>query len=271
MAFRNSAPISAVRLPWAMELDVDPDDTITNALVGQGIYDIVTTEVLWRLTMPGDRTIDVGANVGYMTSILTLRAGPDGDVTAIEPHPKTLLTLRRNVERWNLDQRCAPISLCEGVLSDHDGTVMFLPYTAGDRNASHGYVSEDPGKGVETRSWTLDTFLDGGQTVGVAKVDTEWHEARIFSAARKTLASGSIRDIVYEEVTGYPAASHAYLEAAGYVVFAFEERLSGPKLLAPGAARKLRADEIPPSYLATREPERARTIFERKGWACLSW
>src|SRR5262249_30083462 len=107
---RSNPRDSKVRLPWGCELTLDPADTISDALLSQGIYDLVTTEVLWRLTERGDHTADVGANVGYMTSILSVRAGAKGSVLAFEPFPETFAILQHNAERWSRNASCARVS-----------------------------------------------------------------------------------------------------------------------------------------------------------------
>jgi hypothetical protein len=88
-----------VRLPWGKKLDVDLADPVGYALASQGgLFDIVTTEVVWRLTQAGDTAFDVGANMGYFTSLLAHRVGKSGMVLAFEPHPVTFPLLQRNVE-----------------------------------------------------------------------------------------------------------------------------------------------------------------------------
>src|SRR5229473_4088396 len=47
-----------VRLPWGLHIEVITSDVVGMGLARQGLSDIVTTEILWRLTNPGDRTID---------------------------------------------------------------------------------------------------------------------------------------------------------------------------------------------------------------------
>src|ERR1700684_4269079 len=88
-----------VMLPWGSELEVDAQDTVGHALLRQGLYDIVSSEVLWRLTAPGDTAFDVGANVGYFASLMGRQEGPPGPVIAFEPHPYTFSILQRNVQR----------------------------------------------------------------------------------------------------------------------------------------------------------------------------
>src|ERR1035437_228922 len=59
-----------VRLPWGSKLELELTDPVGIAIASQGLYEFMTTEVVWRLTQKGDRTFDVGANVGYFTSLL---------------------------------------------------------------------------------------------------------------------------------------------------------------------------------------------------------
>ena len=41
---RQRKPI--VQLPWGLQIEIDPADTVGDALAGQSLYDIVTTVVL---------------------------------------------------------------------------------------------------------------------------------------------------------------------------------------------------------------------------------
>jgi len=261
-----------VRLPWGLEIEIDPADSIGHSLLGQGIYDLVTTEILWRLTKPGDRTIDVGANVGYMTSILARCAGPTGSVQAFEPHPRTFSILERNAERWNGGGRCAQIQCIQGALTDREGTARLSP-TAGpaDPNTSLASITEDSRlpNTVEVRCWKLTTFLRD-QVLGVLKIDTEGHEARILASARQALMDGQIRDIVYEEISDGAARSHDILKACGYTLFAFEERFSAPAVFDwPHVSATRRPYDMQPSYLATHDPDRVKRIFGESGWHSL--
>ena len=258
-----------VRLPWGLRIALDQGDTVSEAIRHQGMYDLVTTEVLWRLTSRGERTVDVGANIGYVTSLFAVRTGPTGQVFAFEPHPKTYLVLQRNATRWSAQPGCGRITSVQAALSDADGTAVLDTLEGRDSNASHARISSG-GLGVQVQALRFDSHFAAKNVFGVVKVDAEGHEAAIFAGMAKHLRSGRIRDMVYEENAGYPAASHEVLESAGYTLFAFREQLSGPQMVAaasnPGVKR---AYDIPPSYLATRDPERARHLLSRKGWQSL--
>jgi hypothetical protein len=47
-----------VRLLWGRQIEVITSDVVGMGVAHQGLSDTVTTEILWRLTNPGDRTID---------------------------------------------------------------------------------------------------------------------------------------------------------------------------------------------------------------------
>ena len=45
-----------------------------------GIYDLIVTEILWRLINKGEIAVDVGANIGYMTSLMAAKVASSGKV-----------------------------------------------------------------------------------------------------------------------------------------------------------------------------------------------
>jgi len=261
-----------VRLPWGMDITVDPADTVGHALLCQGIYDLLTTEMLWRLTERNDRTADIGANIGYMSSVLARRAGAGGSVLSFEPHPRTFVTLGTNVHRWNGHSAYAQISARQGAVSDREGRAHLATPWHADPNVSHAAIADAASAtGIEVQTWPFRNFFDSGATFGVVKVDTEGHELQVFAGMADELRAGRIRDLVYEETAGYPAASHAFLEDAGYRIFTVEERLRGPLLVYPADPPQFRrAYEIAPSYIATRQAERLRDLFARTGWPSLA-
>ena len=68
--------------------DVDLSSFLEWQLWAFGSYEMHFAELLRRLAGPGDRCVDVGANVGVHTVRLAKLAGRDGEVIAIEPDPE---------------------------------------------------------------------------------------------------------------------------------------------------------------------------------------
>jgi FkbM family methyltransferase len=76
--------------------------------------------VLWRLLDRGDTAADAGANIGVMTSLMAVRAGPTGCVHAFEPHPEIFEELAANHAQWSRPG-LSPIRLRGAALSSRRG------------------------------------------------------------------------------------------------------------------------------------------------------
>jgi FkbM family methyltransferase len=255
-----------VRLPWGENLEVDLADPVGYALASQsGLFDIVTTEVVWRLTQSGDTAFDVGANIGYFTSLLAHRVGTAGKVLAFEPHPATFPFLQRNIALQG--PCCGPICAYNVGLSesDGDGTLDILPERT--NHTSYAFLTDKSSStSVNVKLLRGDRFM-ANRSIGLMKIDAQWHEEAVLKEFGAHLRAGTIRDIVFEEEAPFPAPSHRILLDAGYTILWFEEHLRGPKIIAPSDKPKnLRPYDMYPSYLATLDPQRAHQRLAPAGW-----
>ncbi len=259
-----SAP-EVIDLPWG-KLHIDIRDTVGRALAAQGLYDLVTTEVLWRLTDEGATVFDVGANIGYFTTLLAHRVGPNGRVVAFEPHPETLQWLQRNVSGI----RNRNVRVEEVALSDTDGEGALDNFTNEESNTSYSFLTEKPSaKALRIKKVRGEKYL-AAETPVLMKIDAQWHEASVLAGFGDALRSGAIRDIVFEEDAQYPAPSHKVLLDAGYKLLWFDQRMAGPVVIAADARPKgIESYEVLPSYLATRDEDRARRLLAARGWQSL--
>jgi FkbM family methyltransferase len=255
-----------VMLPWGSELEVDAQDTVGHALLRQGLYDIVTSEVLWRLTTPGDTAFDVGANVGYFASLMGRQAGLRGHVIAFEPHPYTFSILQRNVLRSS--STSSRITAVQIALSNNErGSYLDLTREDG-LNKSHSFLNNSPSQnGIAVPTARAERYIGPASSIGILKIDAQGHEAAILEGFGEHLRLGTIRDIVYEEEGELTARSHLILQEAGYSIFWFKEhflrlKIANPRLRAIGK----RPYDIAPSYLATLDPVRAKNKLSTVGW-----
>ena len=249
-----------VRTAWGDSLQVEPHKFIGAHLYMRAVHELAVCEVLCRLAEPGEQVVDVGANIGVMTSLLSKRVGPHGRVFAFEPHPKIYRQLQQNVLRWQRSNVVAlnwaasaetnRARLCETIDSERNEGVAALH--------SHAAAS----RSFEVRAVRLDDVLPC-RDYGVLKNDVEGHEAEVIAGAEALLAKARIRDIIYE--SHQPASVHPLLQRFGYHVFGIEERLASPRLVEPGPAEQGQFTD----FLATREPDRARKLISQRGWQVL--
>lgn len=75
---------------------VDAADSLGLLATG-GVFEPAETAFLERVLRPGMRCLDAGANMGYHTLRMAQLVGPEGLVTAVEPHPANQELLAANL------------------------------------------------------------------------------------------------------------------------------------------------------------------------------
>ena len=100
-------------------------------------------------------------------------------------------------------------------------------------------------------------------------MDVEGNELEVVSGGEKLLRAGAVRDIVFEEHSrSFSSPVPCLLEGRGYSIFALTRSLTRPLLVGAGK-RHTTVSYLPANFLATRDPERALSRFETRGWQVL--
>lgn len=246
---------------------------ISRSIARKGIYDLVLTETVWRLLDEGEFGLDVGAHLGYVTSLMAARGGRSGKVIGLEPHPELFQELSRNVARWKGAPNSAEVTVLNVAASDTAGAgFLRIPPDWELNRGVASVLAQSQNLGERDRKCAvrrdrLDNLLEANARVGVAKLDVEGHEDAVLRGAEGFLGRGAIRDIVFEDFGRYPTPAMLLLERFGYKVFSLAKALWGPRL-AP-ADRSGVAPWNDPNYLATLDPSRAIARLGKKGWAVL--
>jgi FkbM family methyltransferase len=138
--------------------------------------------------LPGDRVVDVGANIGFYTALLGLLVGPTGRVLACEPLDAVADALAHTVTENGFDDR---VTLYRVALDAHPGTILLrhAPVTV---NAGAAYLAPAaalPAGHVDASvpARTLDDIVYDGPCAFI-KLDAEGAEPRILLGAVQTLS-----------------------------------------------------------------------------------
>lgn len=198
-----SSHSTVVRLPWSLPLRVVPSEDIGGTILRMGVYDLPVTETIWRLLRPGGHALDVGANIGYMTSVMAARTTPGGKVTAFEPHPVIATRLRENVRQWTFGREGCSIDVEQVALSDRPGIASLITGEAFDQNQGTARLSDearDPrSRALDVVTQTLDAVIESDDEIQVMKIDVEGHEASVLRGATGAINRGQIRNVIFEE------------------------------------------------------------------------
>lgn len=127
---------------------------------------------------PGDVTVDVGANIGEVSVILSQRVGGAGRVFTFEPNPRIYRYLLGNLAL----NRCANTTARNLAMGAAPGMVRMSDDKWDDMNR----VVE--GGAVEVACSTLDAELPAGGPIAFLKIDVEGSELRVLEGGVRTLA-----------------------------------------------------------------------------------
>jgi FkbM family methyltransferase len=274
--FQLSTPgeFAEATLPWGMPIRVRPGEIIGRSIASLGIFELQVTEAIWRLADPGETVADVGANIGYMTSVMCRRVRPGGTVWCFEPHPEIFAELGQNVERWRREPGSAKVELRNAAVSDHSGECRL--HIPSDFSFNRGLASVEARDGagmteITVPQMSLDEVFAGVEKLGLVKVDVEGHEAAVFAGARGLIKGHRVRDWLFEENDENPLGVGRMLSEHGYSLFRIKKHFSHVELAPPEARVTVASYAVPesPNFLATLEPARATQRFAPHGWQCL--
>lgn len=273
--FPSRRSVATVRLPWGAVIEVNAKEVVGSELLRQNVFDIAVSETAWRLLKPGDLAVDVGANVGYMTSLFSARVSALGRVEAFEPHPRLFARLRQNVQSLGTVSGPTNIRVYDVALGSQDGTAHLVEPPSFGVNEGTATVARgtampdsDGGNRFEIRIARFDGLFADCK-IALLKVDVEGFEAEVLAGAERSLAQGKIQNVIYEAHDCERSKLHVFLSGYGYSLFGVGHDLFGPKITAGSARPRVDRGWESPSYLATLRPAEVQRALRPRGWQVL--
>lgn len=184
------------------EIDLDLSRWSERATYFLGrFYDLETQLLLTRILRPGDRFVDIGANIGMISLLGSRLVSPEGVVDAFEPNPRCAARIRSFIQRnaiTNIRFHEAALGAVEGPMrlavpldNSGEGTLTMLnPPGAGPRRSVEFF---DVPVRVGDEGLTSDT-----RSPVVIKIDVEGFEYHVLSGLSQTLRAQ--RPLVTTEV-----------------------------------------------------------------------
>jgi len=143
-------------------------------------------ELIRRLARTGSLAVDIGANVGYYTSIMAEAVGDRGVVLAFEPDADNLRLLQRAVG----GAEHANVTVVPAAVGERNGTVRL--YVNPDHPGDHRiYPAGTHEQSRDVEVWSLDDYLGkSGQTreLSLVKIDVQGAELQVLRGMRNTFA-----------------------------------------------------------------------------------
>jgi FkbM family methyltransferase len=165
------------------------DLSVTPHIALLGIWETEVERLLRRLLRPGQRVVEVGANIGYHTLAMAAAIGPAGRLDAFEANPETAALLAATIEVNGLAEW---VHLHAAAALDAPGTVEFALHPT-HRGAFHRAVAEttaDFTGRLRVPALTLDAALGTeGPPVDLLRIDAEGSEPLALRGAAGLIAA----------------------------------------------------------------------------------
>jgi FkbM family methyltransferase len=180
--------------------------------------------LLGSLVRSGMRIVDVGANIGLYSFLLSKLTGSNGSIVAFEPDPKLFSTLHYNCKANGIQN----IKLFEYALGDTNGTIAFQrsSLNSGDNRIGNALEMADS---VQVRLTRMDDVLED-HGVDFVKIDVQGHEFGVFKGMQKILSSNPDLMIYFEfwpdgmrKAKTKPVESLDYLKSFGFRIYQPQE------------------------------------------------
>jgi FkbM family methyltransferase len=261
---------SSLRTSWGVPIIADASRAIGRSIRTTGVYDLAVSEALARLISPGDTVVDAGANVGYMTVLAGIAAGPSGRVLAFEPHPELFAVAQRNVTAVRERTNAARIELQQSALGDRIGTAglqVSPDFSSNDGTSRIAHTGNSGNESLPVAIRTLDDAIED-EPITVLKMDVEGFEPQLLRGASRALATRRIRHIVFEDHDIGTSEVVGILGQNGYRLFSLGWALRG-LLVQPVELGRLATAYEAPNFIATLEPAEVIARCRTAGWLVL--
>jgi FkbM family methyltransferase len=141
-------------------------------------------EIAWmrRVVRPGDHILDIGANIGFYTSLLSEWVGSTGHVYAFEPEPTNFKHLSAKMDdRKN-------VTLVPKAVSDRSENLLI--YTSPNLNVDHRtYKVANYELAIPVQAVSIDDYVGGRFRVDFIKMDIQGYELSALRGMEKTIAA----------------------------------------------------------------------------------
>lgn len=186
---------------------------VDKCIIDYGLFEIESTNVVKKLVKPGDIILDIGANIGYYTVMMSKIVKEHGKIYAFEPTEYFRSVLNANIEVNKINN----VEVFDVGLSNNN---ISLNINIGESSATLHSPCKESTDNVELIKMTsLDEFVMDHNLpkIDFIKIDIDGHEPLFFEGAWNTLEK--FDPVILLEI------SHIHYLAAGYTAWDFYELL----------------------------------------------
>lgn len=185
-----------------------------------GLHEPILTRLLASFIHRGDIILDIGANIGYYSLLISRWVGPEGLVIAVEPEPNNFALLELNLCLNKVNN----VHLYQVAISDQEGTATLF---VSNYSNWHSLRSKKPStmKEIEVPTTTIDAIAEKiGAPLSLIRMDIEGFEGRALRGGWETLRRDKPRLVMEIHPAEFSTADEVRDMLAGLADLGYEVR-----------------------------------------------
>lgn len=189
-------------------------------------------EFMKKSIKKGDITLDLGANIGYYTIIMSKLVGEEGKVFAFEPDPNSIEVLKMNIELNN----CKNVIIVQKAVHNEANKVKLYICDSDNRNNSMYMDYKDF---IEVESIKLDDYFSNyNGFINFIKMDIQGSEVNVLKGMSLVLQKNKnliiVSEIFPQALTKAKSTTCEYikiLQDNGFKIFDSDENIADTNIL----------------------------------------
>lgn len=184
-----------IRHGFTLKIPKTDQSPYIDFLFFKGEYEKEETSLIKRILKAGDIAIDVGANVGYHTCLMSRCVGDSGKIFSFEPENSNFLVLEENID-LNKINNVVLLNIALGEKEKKE-TMYISPENKGD----HTLVPMDRREPVNIDVTTFNAFYRNNLkhlNVALIKIDVQGYELQVLEGMKDNLKQKTIDNMIVE-------------------------------------------------------------------------
>lgn len=155
------------------------------------------TYVVRQQILPGMHVVDVGANIGYYTLLLSSCVGNKGKIFAYEPFPENFSDLQHNVVSNELKDL---VTTNQKAVSNTSGQATFFVGKADNLGTMMDYTAftNEAQKSISVETTTIDEIVAEVGPIDFLRMDIEGSEVQVFEGMKNTFKQAIPPRVLFE-------------------------------------------------------------------------
>lgn len=195
--------VAMCRVLGSFPMYVDTTDvSVAPHLMMHGFWEMWISQFVAKTIKSGNRCIDVGANLGYFTLLMGLKAGASGAIQAWEPQPDLA-----NLVSGSMALNGVKVDLQRAAATDKACTLGMQTFNVDGIGALRGSAAVSKTGNISINGIPIDETEFASKPVDFIKIDAEGHEPQVWEGCKKLRSiSPNLKFLIEFSPSCYPDA-----------------------------------------------------------------